>query len=71
VSHLRFSRALPVAFAVTLVSTVACADMPSSPAPILGTKATRDSIPPLEGDSTACRFGYVLIGGRVVCNTSG
>jgi hypothetical protein len=71
VFDLRFARALPVALAVTLVSTVACADMPSAPAPIPGAKATRDSIPPLEGDSTACRSGYSILSGRIVCNTSG
>jgi hypothetical protein len=61
-----------VALAVTLVSTVACADMPSAPAPIPGAKATRDSIaPPLEGDSTECRSGFTIVSGRIVCNTGG
>ncbi len=73
VTHSRFGRALPVALAIVLVSLVACAEMPSGPVPISGAKAMRDStaVPEGEGDSTACRSGFIIVTGRVVCNSEG
>jgi len=62
------SRLVALFSAVTLVTLVACADSPTSPTP-RGVRAARDTTV-IQGDTTLCRSGYVIQGGKVVCNGS-
>jgi hypothetical protein len=56
--------------AAALTMIAACTDM-TAPTPVTGPAAVRDTIPPVEGDSTLCRSGYHIIGGRIICDGSG
>jgi hypothetical protein len=58
-------RLLPLAIAMTLVGAVACADSPTSPQ-VSGKRSLRDTTV-VQGDSTVCRNGYIVHGGRIVC----
>ena len=64
------SRVLSLLGAVALVSIVACADSPTDPT-VMGTRAARDTIPPIEGDTLECRNGWNVVNGRYVCVGSG
>jgi hypothetical protein len=66
-SHARIPRALCVLAAVVLTAIVGCVDAPTGPQAIRGAKAPRDTV---EGDSTACRSGYNIVLGRIVCRES-
>lgn len=60
------ARALPLVVAMTLVGLVACVDSPTGPQ-VKGKRALRDTTI-VEGDTTLCRSGWQIMGGRVVCN---
>jgi hypothetical protein len=64
------SRVLSFLGALALVSVVACADSPTQPE-VIGDRAVRDSIPPIEGDTLECRNGWNVVNGRYVCVGSG
>lgn len=51
---------------IAAVTSVACADRMTSPSPIrTRAKATLDSV---QGDTTTCLFGYVIMGGWYRCS---
>jgi hypothetical protein len=60
------SRIFSLLGALVVISTVACADSATAPL-VTGKKSARDTTA-LQGDSTACRNGFTVITGRVVCN---
>ena len=59
-------RVAAFAAAVSLVALSACADSLTDPT-THGKRALKDTTT-IEGDSTMCRSGYILVGGRIVCN---
>jgi hypothetical protein len=61
------SRVLALCGAVVLVSIVACADSPTQP-PVTGARAPRDTTAFIPGDTTECRAGWHIVGGRYVCD---
>jgi hypothetical protein len=59
-------RLLPLAIAMILVGAVACVDSPTSPQ-VSGKHSMRDTTV-VEGDSTLCRNGFLVVSGRIICN---
>lgn len=59
-------RLLAFAGALILVSAVACTNSVTDPA-VAGERAARDTTTGFENDSTLCRSGWVIMGGRTVC----
>lgn len=60
--------ALRVVLFAALTTLAACADSMTSPRPVAGRRAGRDTVPPNLGDTINCHSGYMIIGGRVVCS---
>jgi len=60
------TRLMPFLAAVILVGAVACVDSPTSPQ-VKGKRSVRDTTV-VSGDSTACRSGWVIMNGRIICN---
>lgn len=60
------SRILSLLGAVAAMTTIACADSPTGPQ-VQGKRSLRDTTV-TQGDSTACRNGWQVILGRIVCN---
>jgi hypothetical protein len=58
------SRLVSLVGACLLVSGVACIDAPTAPK-VSGRIAARDTV--VTGDSTLCRNGYIIYGGRIIC----
>ena len=62
------SRVLALLGAVALVSIVACADSSTEPV-VTGARAARDTTTGfIPGDTSECRSGWTIMGGRYVCN---
>lgn len=59
------SRLFTVLGAIILTGAIACADSPTAPQ-IQGKRSVRDTTV-VEGDSTLCRSGFIIMGGRIVC----
>ena len=65
------SRVVALLGAVALVTAAACADSVTQPT-IPGTRAARDTIPDeIEGDTLMCKSGWIVTGGRYVCQDTG
>jgi phenylalanyl-tRNA synthetase alpha subunit len=60
------ARVLSLLGAILVVTTVACADATTTPQPH-GARAARDTTV-IQGDTTLCRTGWVVVSGRYVCN---
>ena len=60
------TRVLSLIGAFVLIGAVACIDSPTSPN-VNGKHAARDTTL-IAGDTAACRSGWTIIIGRVVCN---
>ena len=60
------SRIMSLLGAVTLITTVACADSPTDPV-VRGARAPRDTTAVIQGDTLECRSGWVIEMGRYVC----
>lgn len=56
-----------LAVIIGAVACVACADRISAPTPTVNTKS-RAHLDPIEGDTLLCHSGWVIMGGRYVCN---
>jgi hypothetical protein len=58
-------RVLAILAGAVITTLAACVDTVTSP-PIPGKRALKDTTV-IEGDSTLCRSGYHIVGGRIVC----
>lgn len=61
------TRVLLFGACLSLAALTACVDTLTSPLPA-GKRAMKDTTV-IDGDSTLCRSGYTIIGGRIVCNS--
>ena len=59
------SRVLSLVAVVVALAAVACADTSTAPQP-KGARAPRDTMP-VQGDTSQCRSGWVIISSRYVC----
>ena len=64
----RLTIALRIVLFLATLATAACVDASTAPvtSPVEG-RAVRDTTV-IDGDSTQCRSGFVIINGRVVCD---